>query len=146
MAGFRVSHGASLPSQLEQKTTEKMRINITDQMISQFFSGLTVVFVLIAIGAVLAFVLKGMAGKSPFTRMALILALAPVSLISFLGYKESTYVFIYAMVAVLIGLTIDGINYLLAPKPELKSEPVKAEEEKEAEEENPNVIVWEKAE
>lgn len=123
-----------------------MNINITDQIVSQFLSGLIVVLVLIAVGGVLATVLGGMAKKSPFTRLALVLALSPLSLVSFLGYKESTYAFIYAMIAILIGLTIDGIHYLLQPKAQPRQNAGYPPEKAEEKASDPNMIVWEKAE
>ena len=50
------------------------------------------------------------------------------------------------MISVLLGITIDGINYLLLPKEQ--PQPVeKAVKENRAEMgSNPDVIVWEKAE
>lgn len=123
-----------------------MNINITDQIISEFMSGMVGVLAVIAVGAILSFVLRGIARKFPFTRMALVLALAPLSLINFLDRGESTALLLYAMITTLLGITIDGINHLLLPKerPHTTHDSVKQEEE--TAESNPSVIVWEKAE
>ncbi len=123
-----------------------MKINITDQIISEFTSGVVAVLAVIAVGAALSFILRGIARKFPFTRMALVLALAPLSLINFLDRGESTALLLYAMITTLLGITIDGINHLLLPKerPQTTHDAVKQEEE--IAESNPSVIVWEKAE
>lgn len=124
-----------------------MNISITDQMVSQFLSGFIAVAVLIAIGGFLSMVLSGMSKTFPFTRLALVLALAPLSLVNFLAYGGSSMLYIYAMGVVMLGITIDGINHLLMPKekPQAAPQAVKAEEIRE-EAPRPGVIVWEKAE
>ena len=131
----------------------KMNINITDRMISLFLSGIISVLVLIVVGAILSVVFKKIDKKFVFTRMALIVALSPLTLVHFLGESSASTLYLFAMVAVLLGIAIDGINHLLLPK-ELPREVTKAESEvaTEAEENEaatetePSVIVWEKAE
>lgn len=124
-----------------------MHINITDEIISEFFSGAIIVLALIAMGAFLLFILKGLSKAFPFTRMGLALALAPLSLINFLDTGESNALFLYAMITALLGITIDGINHLLTPKARIKPELQPAREEiEETAEPGPGVIVWEKAE
>ncbi len=123
-----------------------MIINIPDQIIREFLSGVTAVLAAIAMGAFLLFILRGIARKFPFIRMGLVLALAPLSLINFLGNSESTTLLIYAMLTVLLGISIDGINHLLMPKEQSQptQDPVKQAEE--TVESNPDSMVWEKAE
>ena len=125
-----------------------MRLNITDQLISEFFSGVAAVVAVIAVGAFIMFLLKGLGKKAPFTRIALSLALAPMSLINFLGRNESTALVYFAMAIALLGVIIDGLNHLLQPREraETKARPVIREEEKPEAESNPGVFVWEKAE
>jgi hypothetical protein len=124
-----------------------MHINITDELISEFFSGAIVVIALIAMGAFLLFILKGLSRTFPFTRMGLALALAPLSLTNFLDTGESIALFLYAMIAALLGITIDGINHLLTPKARIKPEhQFEKEKKEETAEPSPGVIVWEKAE
>jgi hypothetical protein len=125
-----------------------MRFNITDQIISDFASGLIPVVAVIAVGALISFLLQGIAGKLPFIRIALIVALAPLSLVNFLGTEERTALIYYAVVTSLFGIMIDGINHLLQPRERtvVKAEPRIVEEERPEIESRPGVIVWEKAE
>lgn len=123
-----------------------MNINITDQIISEFMSGVVGVLAVIAVGAILSFILRGIARKFPFTRMALVLALAPLSVINFLDRGENTALLLYAMITTLLGITIDGINHLLLPKERPQTTHDSAKQAEETAESNPSVIVWEKAE
>ncbi|MCK5675392.1 MAG: hypothetical protein KAH99_00085 [Verrucomicrobia bacterium] len=123
-----------------------MIINIPDQIIREFLSGVTAVLAAIAMGAFLLFILRGISRTFPFIRMGLVLALAPLSLINFLGNSESYLLLIYAMITVLLGIAIDGINHLLMPKEQSQptQNPVKQAEE--TVEPSPDSMVWEKAE
>ena len=120
-------------------------------MISEFVSGLFAVFALIGVGAVLMLVLSGLANRFPFTRMALVLALTPLSLIKFLERGSESTLHVYAMITLLLGITIDGINHILTPKAPARraaaksAAPASAEDLAE-EDEEPGMIVWEKAE
>ena len=120
-----------------------MYFSISDSMVSEFLSGLFAVFALIAVGGILSLVLGSMAKRFPFTRLALVLALAPFSLVRFLDRSGSSTLFLYSMIVILLGITIDGINHLLAPRAISET---KAEEAEEQEEPAPGMIVWEKAE
>ncbi|VGO23270.1 hypothetical protein [Pontiella sulfatireligans] len=127
-----------------------MELSLSDQLVSEFLSGLIAVFSIVAVGGALSLVLSGMAKHFPYTRLALVLALAPLTLVRLLESVGSSNLYFYSMIVVLLGITIDGISHLLEPKaqpqekPEPKSAPVE-EEEKEAEP-PPGMIVWEKAE
>jgi hypothetical protein len=127
-----------------------MRVNITDEIISEFFSGAIVVLALIGMGAFLLFLLKGMKRTFPFARMGLAMGLAPLSLINFLDYSNGNALFFYSMAAALLGIIIDGINHLLTPKEVVKVTPEVMTKEEPVEEEKvepgPGMIVWEKAE
>ncbi len=125
-----------------------MNINLTDQIVSQFLSGILVVIILLAIGGALATILRGMVKKFPFTRVALVLSLAPLSLVKFLDYGDGSTLYLFAMISTLLGITIDGINHLLMPKERLQAarDPAEQKEEAADHESNPDVIVWEKAE
>ena len=90
-----------------------MRFGINDSVISGFLSGLIIVFALIAVGGLLASVLKKMSDRYPFTRLALILALTPVSLVHFLDQDTRMLLFTYVLIIALMGITIDSIRYLL---------------------------------
>ena len=125
-----------------------MQFSISDQMISEFFSGVFAILALVAVGGILWFILAKLAQRFPFCRLALVLALTPLSLIEFLDRNGSSTFYFYSMIVILLGITIDGIAYLLEPKLDSKSI-VQTEEEANAEEEtesDPNVIIWEKAE
>ena len=125
-----------------------MNINITDQIVSDLLSGVMTVLVLILVGSALSVALRKMARNFPFTRMALVLALAPMCLVRFLDYGENSTLYLFAMIATLLGITIDGINHLLTPKEASRAVPAEAVEEavKEETPSKPGVIVWEKAE
>lgn len=126
---------------------DNMQLSISDAMISDFLSGLVAVLALVAVGGGISLVLQGMARRFPFSRLALILALAPLSMVRFLERGGTSTLYLYAMIVVLMGLTIDGIGYLLQPKEAPKAKPAKGTEEEAASEESePGVIVWEKAE
>jgi hypothetical protein len=122
-----------------------MNINITDQMLSQFLSGVLTIIVLIAVGGMLSILLKGIKEKFAFTRLSLILALTPLSLISFIDQASSSTLYLFSMIAILLGITVDGINFLLMPKERAKVEIIPEEEKIEEVEPEPGVIVWEKA-
>ena len=104
------------------------------------------VLIVIAVGGFLAFVLQGMGRKFPFTRLALVLALAPMSLVKFFEYSTGSILQLYAMIVVLLGITVDGINHLLMPKEQPKARPKAKNEAESTAEPKPGVIVWEKAE
>ena len=125
-----------------KRAGQRMNINIPDQLAS----GVIVVLAVIAMGAFIAFLLRGIARKFPFTCMALVLALAPLSLINFLGYNQSTALLIYAMIATLLGFALDGISHLLMPEAQSRPASNSADPEKETGETKPGAIVWEKAE
>jgi hypothetical protein len=121
-----------------------MEFYITDEMVSQFLSGLVPILILIAVGAVLSTLFKAMNKKFAFTRMALILALTPLSLVNFIEPSSASSLYLFAMIVALFGITIDGINHLLMPKEKADVEEVAEQEETSQPE--PEVIVWEKAE
>lgn len=124
-----------------------MNINLTDQIVSQFLSGLITVFALIAVGSVLAIVLRGMERKFPFMRLALVLALSPLALVQFFDHGGLTIFYIYAMIVLTLGFAIDGVQYLVTSKVRAKREPIpEAVEEEIPAEPKPGVIIWEKAE
>ena len=66
----------------------KMNISITDEIISQFLSGVLTICAMIMVGGTLALLLRGMNRNFNFTRLSLILGLAPLSLVSFMDPKS----------------------------------------------------------
>ncbi len=122
----------------------EMKIYITDEIASQFLSGLVPILILIAIGAILSFLFKRIHQTFSFTRMALILALPPLSLINFIDPSSVPSLYLFAMIVSLFGITIDGINQLLMPKEKIDFKEISAQEA--TPESEPEVIVWEKAE
>ena len=123
-----------------------MYFSISDQMVSQFFSGLLGVLALVAVGSALGLALGGMTKRFPFSRLSLILALSPLSFSRFLGYGGNTTLHLYAMIVILLGITIDGISYLLEPRERSGAQQAQSEEAEKVAEPSPGVIVWEKAE
>ncbi len=123
-----------------------MYFSISDQMVSEFFSGLLAVLALVAVGSALALALGGMARRFPFSRLSLILALSPLSFSRFLEYGGNTTLHLYAMIVILLGITIDGISYLLEPRSRSSvAEKTQSKVAEKAEEPSPGMIVWEKA-
>lgn len=123
-----------------------MYFSVSDQMVSEFFSGLLGVLALVAVGSALALALGGMARRFPFSRLSLILALSPLSFSRFLEYAGTTTLHLYAMIVILLGITIDGISYLLEPRVRSSAaEKAESKEVEKAEEPSPGMIVWERA-
>ncbi len=125
-----------------------MYFSINDHMVSEFFSGLIPIFALVVIGYLFSILLGGMARRFPFSRLALIVVLPPLSLVRFLDPKSSFVLYLYAVVVMILGIVIDGIGYLQEPK-EAQVKAVSKEEPEETDaavEPDPNVIIWEKAE
>ncbi len=116
-------------------------------MVSEFLSGLVVVLALVVVGCTIALVLSGMARRFPFTRMALVMALTPLSFIRFMEYPGESSLHLYSMIVILLGVTIDGISYLLEPKNKPAEQRANAEkgEAEEQDDLQSGVIVWEKA-
>lgn len=125
-----------------------MQFSISDNMINEFVSGLFAVFALIGVGAVIMLLLTGLGKRFPFTRLALALALTPLSLSRFLENGTASTVYLYSMIVVLLGITIDGINHVLTPKEAARKEeePEETAEAEQKEKHDPDMIVWEKAE
>lgn len=125
-----------------------MQLSISDSMASEFISGLFVVFSLLGVGATIMLLLTGLAKNFPFCRISLVLALTPFSLIRFLERDANSTLFLYAMIVVLLGITIDGINHVLTPRAQHKIPKITVDEsasDSDEEEPNPGMIVWEKA-
>ena len=122
-----------------------MYFSISDQMVSEFLSGLLAVLGLVAVGSALALALGGMSKRFPFSRLSLILALSPLSFQRFLQNDANATLHLYAMIVILLGITIDGISYLLEPRARPVIKEAQAEETDDEEESSPGVIVWEKA-
>jgi len=122
-----------------------MYFSISDQMVSEFLSGLLAVLGLVAVGSALALALGGMSRRFPFSRLSLILALSPLSFSRFLEHGANTTLHLYAMIVILLGITIDGISYLLEPRTRPVLKDSRSEEVEKSEEPSPGMIVWEKA-
>lgn len=123
-----------------------MIINIPDQNISAFIIGVIAVLAIVAVGALLWFILKAIAWKFPFTRLTLAIALAPMSMISLLDDRNTTALFIYAIVITLAGIIIDGITHVLRPQEPPQADRQSEKEDEHSAESSPSGIVWEKAE
>ena len=114
-------------------------------MLSQFLSGVLTIVVLISVGGMLSILLKPMSQKFVFTRLSLILGLTPLTLINFIDEGSSSSLYLFSMIVALLGITVDGINFLLMPKTRLQEEPVVETADVEEPQPDPGVIVWEKA-
>ncbi|MEE9368302.1 MAG: hypothetical protein V3V05_05500 [Pontiella sp.] len=122
-----------------------MQFSISDSTVSEFLGGLFAILALVGVGGILSLLLGGMTKRFPFCKLSLILALAPLSLIGFLDHGANSTLYLYAMIVILLGITIDGIAHLLEPKAVAKSD-AQAKATEEESESSPGVIVWEKAE
>ncbi len=125
-----------------------MLFSISNEMVNEFISGLFVVLALVVAGCTVALILSGMAKRYPFCRLALTLALTPLIFSRFMEDQSNSMLHLYAMIVILMGITIDGINYLLEPKtkPASADEPARDIEAENREVSQPSVIVWDKAE
>ena len=101
---------------------------------------------LIAVGGMLSVLLKGIKEKFAFTRLSLIMALTPLSLISFMDQANCSTLYLFSMIVELLGITVDGINYLLLPKERQRPAEKVEEQAPTAAEPDSGVIIWEKAE
>jgi hypothetical protein len=135
-----------IPIQTFIRGVIKMSISITDEIISQFLSGVLTICAIIIVGGTLALLLRGMNRNFNFTRLSLILGLAPLSLVSFMDPKTSSTLYLFSMIVVLLGITVDGINYLLLPKERQRPAEKVEEQAPAAAEPDSGVIIWEKAE
>lgn len=122
-----------------------MTINIPDQTISAFLNGVTGVLAVVAVGFLLFFILKGLAQTFSFTRIVLVIALAPMTLIGLLGNNETSLLFILATVTILLGISIDGIHHLFTSGAASTPASNPAERDEEAVEPNRGVMAAEKA-
>lgn len=124
-----------------------MYFSISDNTVGEFLSGLVVVLALVAVGCTIALVLSGMAKRFPFSRLALVLALSPLSFFRFIEYQGNSTLVLYAMIVILLGITIDGINHLLEPKAKVNMQDAAEKKKDPVKQEDPQsgVIVWEKA-
>lgn len=129
-----------------------MHFSISDEMVSQFMSGLVAVLALVAVGCTLALILGRMTRRFPFSRLALVFALSPLAFVRVLEYEGNATLHLYAMIVILLGITIDGLAYLLVPRkrpaekaakevPEEESAPIKAPKKG-----TPRIFLWKKAE
>jgi len=112
------------------------RVDIVNQVI--------LVLALIVVGCVIALILGGMTRRFPFSRLALVLALAPISFSHFFEELRLPTLYLYAMIVVLIGITIDGLSYLLKPRTRtiVRDGNVAVTEQEESQ---ADVIEWKKA-
>ena len=118
-------------------------ITITEEMITKFFSGLGIVLILLGVGSLIFAALKKMESHYRFSRFALALALAPMTMIKFLDFVLSRQLYVFAGITILAGLILDGVKAMAQLEirkavPPARS-PAEAEEQKE-------VFAWEKAE
>ena len=126
-----------------------MELSISSDLISVFMLGLFAVFALMSVGSLLFLILRGLAKRFLFTRLAIALALAPISLAAFLELDGLTLLYLFSMIAVLLGLTIDGISYLLEPITQPRGRNQNGSEKADSTQDSasdPNGIAWEKAE
>ena len=123
-----------------------MQFSINDNAIGELLSGICAVSALIGLGAFLMLLLGRMGKRFPFTRLALALALAPLCLVHFVDDGSTSIVNLYAMIVILLGITIDGIGHLLSSRAKTEPVEIKKAEPVAKEERKPGLVVWEKAE
>ena len=120
-----------------------MRINITNEMLSQFLSGLVIVLLAVGVGALIFLLLTKMEKHYRFTRLALALTLAPLTIIKFLDPVIGKNLYLFTGILILIGFILDGTKALLEREVHRTRPQIV---EKKEEEPAPSVFVWEKAE
>jgi len=123
-----------------------MFFSITDRTVNAFMQGAVVVLALVVVGCILALILGGMTHRFPFSRLALVLALTPLSFVQILDLRWSSNLQLFAMIVILIGITIDGISSLLKPRVRTVYRERTAEDQESGQEaESAEVIEWKKA-
>ncbi len=121
-----------------------MHISIDEQIASQLISGTIAVAIMVGIGILLSILLKVVVSRRfAFTRLALILVLSPLCMINLLDRSSVSTLYLYGIVVIVLGMTIDGIAHLLHPEPEGKGGRKKKAPTIEP---NADPIVWEKVE
>ena len=120
-----------------------MYINLPDQMIIRFLGGIFIILILIVVGSSLFVGFKIMSKQFAFTRLTLALALAPLCLVSFLDPSSTTCLYLCSTALILLGIAIDGINYLQLSREQPK---LTQDAEKKDAESDPDAVVWEKTE
>lgn len=133
-----------------------MQLMFSDETLSRFLSGLLIILILICVGTTLGWLLTKMGKKHPFSRLAIMLALPPLSFIEFISDNQRPAFYIFSMIVLVAGIAIDGLAYLLTPKKRndtvepvttpayAEPEPVQAEEETISRTETSGSLVWEK--
>ena len=133
-----------------------MQLMFSDETLSRFLSGLLIILILISIGTIIGWLLGKLRKKHPFSRLAIMLALPPLSFIQFISDNQRPAFYIFTMIVLVAGITIDGMAYLLTPKDRTDAEdPVTAgakaetaseqpEDEPVSQTESSGALVWEK--
>jgi len=128
-----------------------MYIKITDGIVSQYLSGVLVVFAVAVVGVSVYLVFKGLERRFPFSRLGLTVALTPLSLMNFVDLRDNMVYYVFAASSVVGALLVDGIQHLLTPKARPQAPAAEtataetAETPVEPAESKPDMIVWEKA-
>ena len=123
-----------------------MTIDIPDRIISEILTGVIAVLAVVGAGTLLLYILQGIAGKYPFTRLGLVIGLAPLSLYNVLDDRVKAALLIYAMIAALMGFLIDAANHMLSTGKNTETDPGEKKPEETTAASDPGGIVWEKAE
>ncbi len=87
-------------------------MDFDQELISRFLTGTMAVFALVAVGGALANVFRSAARRFAFTRAALIMALPPFCLAGCVDRAGLSTLFLFAIVIVVLGFTIDGLRNL----------------------------------
>jgi hypothetical protein len=121
-------------------------IDISTQMIGGLLLRVFALLAVIGVGALLSFILQGLAEKLPFTRLVSCIALAPLIFLQLVDEKAIPILLLHAMLAALIGLIIDGANFILLSGQNTDVHPRQEQDDNKSTDSGPDGLVWEKAE
>jgi len=120
-------------------------MNFDEQLISYFLTGTVALFALVAIGGALANAFRTISRQFAFTKLALILGLPPFCLAKCVSRSSLSTLFLFAIIIIVLGFTIDGIRYLLLTWREPGNATTPAKKTQDGNSDGKG-IVWDKAE
>ena len=119
---------------------------LDSELISRFLLGTIAVFAMVAIGGAFANMFRSVNKRFCFTKTALILTLPPFCLSLVLDRSSLSTLYLYAMIVIVIGFSVDAARHLIAIWRHGESLPSPRNENTSASESSEKGMVWEKIE
>jgi hypothetical protein len=118
-------------------------MHVDNELINQFLTGTISVFVMVLIGGSLAHLLRSINKRFAFTKTALVLALPPLCFSLCVDRGGLSTIYLFAIVVILLGFSIDGIKHLL-PTGCTEDESPPGESRPSGSESGEKQVIWEK--